>query len=206
MHSFLSPSQTLSASLLASYVGGSINFAQTASLLKVPSAAIADYAAADIAGMGVYLGGLEALAGPNPSSKRNATSTPFSLLETIRIVTSTAFTVTFSKLISSPFKGLLSCIVEVLTLLYLPLGYRPSSATSSSLTRTAGVINTAFYCSVGLAASNITRKAMFHVSAVLAIHLGLTGITYRVLGRKEVLIASNAAVGGAGTSVAFARR
>ena len=205
-HILISPYPPLSASLLSSYIGGSINFAQTANMLAIPSANIADYATADIAGMGCYLAGLEVIAGgKRPLPHPETTKGDFSKSEALKAVASTAVVVAASKVVAMPFRGLLGCIVEVLTLLYLPLALFRSSS-STSLSAVADTTNAAFYASVGLAAGGVTQTAMKHVGLVLSLHLALTGVAFKILRKKDILVASNAAVGGAGTSVAFARR
>lgn len=156
--------------------------------------------------MGCYLAGLEVMAGGKKQRPPSSDKGDFSKSEALKAVSSTAVVVAASKVVSMPFRGLLGCIVEVLTLLYLPL-FMFRSSSSSSLAAVADTTNAAFYASVGLAAAGVTRAAMTHVGLVLSLHLALTGGAFALLRRKkDMLVASNAAVGGAGTSVAFARR
>ena len=202
------PSPVISHALLASYIGGSLNFA-IACKKKIEFATMAKFAVADCAVMGLYLSVLDLKnidsggfppppPPPQPQQQLSALSTTLSIV---------AMSTTILKLVHSlPDTFLTTLQVFLLTTIPTLLPKRPAAPYKQS----SDHFMKFFYSLLGfsLPLQAISLQPFVHVSAILSLHLLFTLSCAKLLfkGTKsfEIRLAANAAVGGAATACQMA--
>lgn len=185
--------------------------------MKISENILATYASADCLVMGVYLAALSALAGSKHQGdlgEKNEENVRVNFKRFVVPTTISLITLGTSQIITLSSNVIIEAIIQITILLYLPnlitkilkpllLSPKLQKYNGGNLTPTLEKI---FYVTIALQPLVFTPSIFLHISLILLFHFLQTSCFYKILKNdKKILVASNAAVGGAGTAVGFAK-
>lgn len=208
------PNPGLAAAFAATYIGGTLNFVAVANALALPKQYIAAAMSVDLAAMTLYFGALFAIAarfrGSQMTSVVENTSASypkfFSLLTPLFL---TAVIVVFARSLSIPSTLNLLLTTALATAFSTIPRLQPFLSETPRLSTFA--LNL-FFAALGAstrlsAVLSASPSVCAFAAIVLTVHAGFLYLVGSVLLRiptKELILASNANVGGASTAAAFA--
>lgn len=217
----------VAAAFAATYIGGSVNYVAIVNLLQIPGDFAAAGLAADLALMALYFGALFALATRIPRQPSMPTTQ-----QAVTAGSGESTAAISSRVVSGLFPAVLTGAITltaraVATLVRLPSGLDLLLMCSVAVLlsrvgwlkerlrfagKLADVAVTAFFGALGAttrlsAVLNASPAVVIMAAGVLAVHavsMFLVGKCLMRLPTRELLVASNANIGGASTAAAFA--
>lgn len=215
----------VAAAFAATYIGGAVNYVGVVNALDVPAEVAAAGLAADLGAMAVYFGGLFVLAArvrgdrseELPAAEEAVPEQPASTLATLLLLVVPIVLTICIALASRQVSQYLALPAGVdLLLMSVTAGalgrWRRIRSYLLEAPRIGEVVITAFFAALGATArlsavASASPGVLGIACVVLAVHALIMAIVGRLLLRlpaRQLLLASNANIGGASTAAAFA--